>query len=134
MEKILFNGIPELSIEDAENFDIWEVECNDNCGQAIARGKVVYLLQVARTRSGVPFHITSWNRCELWNAYVGGVDDSSHVTGWAVDIVMSDNSATNYKILEALMHVGFPIIQINTEKRYFHVDLNPDKIWWRLLL
>lgn len=130
-ERWKFDLIPELDIADVPNFFEWEVECRDNCGQAIVQPKLVWLVQFARNYAQVPFHVTSWNRCDDHNLLVGGVKGSSHLTGWAIDIAMSSNYETNYTILDALMFAKFPIIKIRRD--HFHVDLNPEKRWWILL-
>lgn len=131
MKRWTFDKIPEMPIEDAPNFYMWEVECRDNCGQAIVQPKLVWMLQWARGFARVPFHITSWNRCEQHNLLVGGAKDSSHPLGWAVDILRSCNYETNYQILSGLILARFPIIKLR--KDHFHVDLNPEKKWWVLL-
>ncbi len=125
-----FDQIPDLAIEDAENFSPWEVECKDGCGLAIVRPKLVFILQKARTFSGVPYNMTSWNRCDTHNLLVGGVAASSHPYGWAVDIAMVLDPRVNYRILRGLVEAEFPIIKIRPD--HFHVDLNPAKQWWVL--
>ena len=126
-----FDQIPDLAIEDAENFSPWEVECKDGCGLAIVRPKLVFMLQKGRTISGVPYSMTSWNRCDTHNLLVGGVAASSHPYGWAVDILMVSDPTVNYRILRGLVEAEFPIIKIRPD--HFHVDLNPAKAWWVLI-
>lgn len=127
---LVFDSILDLSIEEAKNFSLWEVECKDGCGLAIVRPKLVRVLQLARNYSGVPYHITSWTRCKKHNLLIGGDPNSSHPEGWAVDIGRRDPE-TDYIILKGLLQVCFPRIKIRPD--HFHVDLNPDKEW-RILL
>ena len=68
-------------------------------------------LDRARHRAGIPFIVTSGKRSAEHNLEVGGVPDSSHVTGNAVDLRCED-SKTCFKIVEALLHEGLQRIVI----------------------
>lgn len=126
-----FDEIPELSIEDAANFAMHEVECNCGCGQKIVQPKLVYILQAARTRAGIPFHITSWNRCTKYNAKIKGAVLSAHIKGFAVDIKAED-SLTRFKVIRSLLIVGAPRLKVYGG--HIHVDIDPDKFWGVFML
>jgi len=78
----------------------------------------------AREIANVPFVITSAVRCPEHNRNVGGVDNSAHTKGHAVDIA-APNSARAFLILDALLKVGFTRIGYSTRGKFFHVDDDP---------
>lgn len=85
---------------------------------------LVEMLDIAREIAGVPFRITSGCRSEAHNQEVGGVQNSSHLTGLAVDIAC-DTSRERYLITNALLRVGFK--RLGLYKTHIHADIDPDK-------
>lgn len=81
-------------------------------------------IDVARHIAEVPFIINSGYRCEKHNKEVGGSETSSHLKGIAADI-KAETSRTRFKIVEALMAVGFTRIGIGDN--FIHVDGDEDK-------
>lgn len=81
-------------------------------------------LDEARELSGIPFHINSALRTPEDNKRVGGSPNSSHLKGLAVDISTKD-SITRFKVLNALIKVGFT--RIGIADTFIHVDLDKDK-------
>jgi len=77
------------------------------------------LLYVAREEAGVPFRITSGYRTVVHNRKVGGVANSSHLFGEAVDIKTKDNYE-RFQIVSSLIMAGFKRIGIG--KNFVHVD------------
>ncbi len=73
---------------------------------------------------GIPFVINSAYRSPAHNAKIGGKPDSSHLRGLAVDI-KATNSMTRYRVLEALIHVGFN--RIGIADTFIHVDDDQEK-------
>ena len=86
--------------------------------------KLRALLNEARETAGIPFVITSGYRCEKHNAKVGGVKNSSHTKGVAVDILATDNS-TKFKIVDAVLKAG--IERVGVAKTFIHIDIDADK-------
>jgi uncharacterized protein YcbK (DUF882 family) len=82
------------------------------------------MLDLARELAEVPFKITSGYRCEKHNQEVGGVKNSSHLKGYAVDIYVSNNLA-RLQILKGLIIAGLRRIGIG--KDFIHVDVDPEK-------
>jgi hypothetical protein len=55
---------------------------------------------------------------------VGGVANSSHLTGWAADI-RADSSNRRYLVLKGLIEAGFTRIGIG--QNFIHCDCDPSK-------
>lgn len=81
-------------------------------------------LDVARSIAGTPFAISSGFRCIDHNKAVGGVSSSAHVSGLAADILTKD-SGSRFKILKALISVGFNRIGIS--EGFIHADIDQSK-------
>lgn len=86
--------------------------------------ELVAMLDMARHKAGVPFIITSGVRSAIHNVEVGGVHDSAHETGKAVDLACED-SRTRFLMLKALFEVGFK--RLGLYPRHIHVDIAFDK-------
>ena len=86
--------------------------------------ELVEKLDEARGKAGIPFVITSGYRSKAQNSSVGGVNESSHSTGLAVDI-RCRNSSERFKILKAFIEVG--IDRIGIYNRHIHVDIDSTK-------
>ena len=83
----------------------------------------LFVLDEAREFAGIPFIINSAYRSPNHPLSVKN-PSSSHIKGLAVDIKATDN-ATRFKIVEALISVGFTRICI--ADTFIHVDLDFDK-------
>ena len=81
-------------------------------------------LDDAREFANIPFKINSAYRTEEHNKSIGGSPNSSHIKGLAVDISAKD-SRTRFKVLEALINVGFN--RIGVASTFIHVDDDKDK-------
>lgn len=86
--------------------------------------ELVTKLDVARGLANTAFVITSGFRTPEKNKEVGGVEDSAHLSGKAVDIACV-NSARRMRIVVALLRVGFRRIEI--AKGHIHVDIDETK-------
>jgi hypothetical protein len=86
-------------------------------------------LDRARKISGVPYIITSGYRTPGENAACGGVEDSSHEKGLAVDL-RSHDSNSRYQIIKGLIMAGATRIGFYTDAQgnltHIHVDVSPD--------
>lgn len=78
-------------------------------------------LNQARHLAQIPFVITSAFRCEQHNKNVGGKPNSAHLRGKAVDLKFKDSQSA-FKILQALISVGFNRVGYNQKNSFFHVD------------
>jgi len=118
------------------NFTEDEIRCNCGvCGYAVMQPDFMYNIQTARTRSGVPYNLSSGCRCWEWNLHEGGASDSRHLwipdqelsRGWpnAVDITWAD-WRNLYKILDGLFYAGLNRIKVYRDQPHVagwvHVD------------
>lgn len=88
------------------------------------------MLDEARNIANIPFKITSGYRTKERNKKVGGVKNSSHIKGLAVDIKCVD-SRSRFIIINALEEVGFNRLGIG--KTFIHADIDIDKaknVYW----
>lgn len=109
---------------DLQHFDIHEFSCSC-CGQNHMNENFIRMLDKARHVAEYPFVVISGYRCEDHNKNTPGNDEnSSHIIGLAADI-RADNSHSRYRILEALLYVGFRRIVLH--KTFVHVDMDETK-------
>lgn len=87
--------------------------------------RLVTMLDTARGYAGVPFIITSGLRTAEHNERVGGVKDSAHLRGLAVDLLFKD-SGTGGKILQGLVQAGFKRFGIYKDG-HLHTDIDDSK-------
>ena len=114
-EFILNNGILHFSVE--------EFVCR-HCGEVLIDSRVVELVEELRRHLGKPLIITSAYRCPVHNRRIGGVKNSAHVRGYALDVKCT-NSEDRERILEFLMvHV---VRRIGIHPKFIHFDIDPDK-------
>jgi len=93
-----------------------EIETNMN-------KNLLFVLDEAREFAGIPFVINSAYRSPTHPESIKN-PTSSHIKGLAVDIKATD-STTRFKIVEALISVGFT--RIGIADTFIHVDLDFDK-------
>ena len=86
--------------------------------------RLLEMIDNLREKSGIPLVINSAYRCTTHNKAVGGVADSAHTKGKAVDIRCTD-SKNRFKILKAAFEVGFR--RIEPKSTWVHVDVDESK-------
>jgi zinc D-Ala-D-Ala carboxypeptidase len=94
-------------------------------------------LEMARKIAGVPFIITSGKRLPENNATVGGVQDSAHLQGRAVDL-RSGDSHSHFRIIKGALEAGLNRIGYYTDRlgqpTHVHLDdsaaLPAEVIWY----
>jgi len=103
--------------------------CCGRIGRWPARLKrLLSLLEKLRDYAGKPVHITSGYRCPSWNKQVGGVPNSYHSQGMAVDLVVKGMSVD--ALARAVERVGFTGIGRYLDARLFvHADIGPARKW-----
>lgn len=95
-----------------------ELECKCGCGKADIDDMFLERLDMLRYRYNRPIHLNSAFRCTAHNKSVGGVIDSPHTRGLAVDIKC--NSQEKYWLLKHALEMGFRGIGIG--KDFLHID------------
>jgi len=100
-----------------------EFSCRCGCGLNNINEQLVGALDMARKDAGIAFGISSGCRCATHNRHVGGVADSAHVGGFAVDIQVR-NSADRLRIIKALTRY---FDRIGLDRNFLHVDIDPSK-------
>ena len=113
------------------NFKITEFASPDEPGSGFYMDKdFVCLLDKARDLAGIPFKITSGFRSKEHNKKVGGIENSSHLRGLAVDIYTPD-SKSRFLIIDSLLRVG--LTRIGVGRNFIHVDADtsksPNVVW-----
>ena len=79
-------------------------------------------LQIVRDYIGSPIIITSAYRTPVWNNYCGGVKNSYHVQGLAVDIRLNGMQPYDLAIYVSKL-TEFRGFGINIKKNFVHCDL-----------
>ena len=101
-----------------------EFTCKCGCGFNNINEELVLSLDISRGFAKVPFSINSACRCDKHNKQIGGVKDSAHCKGLAVDI-STYSDIIRFAIVEALLHAGFTrVLMYDT---FVHVDMDLTK-------
>ena len=109
--------------KDITNFRESEFVC-PHCGDVVIDPVLVTLLQEFRDKVRRPVVITSVYRCEVYNREIGGVPNSSHTRGYAIDVAVKD-SAFRHALLDFLVKNG--VSRFGIAEDFIHFDLDPDK-------
>lgn len=104
------------------HFTISEFAC-PCCGADQIEHLLIELLDKARSRTQIPFIITSGFRCPDHNRFVGGSPTSSHLLGLAADI-QCHSPSDRFEIIRALISVGFRRIIVYSDRPSIHVDID----------
>ena len=91
---------------------------------------LVLALEKLERESGLELEFSSGYRCKACNAAAGGVKNSAHLRGKAVDILVS-NSAERWQLLSSAAKMGFR--RIGVARRFIHLDLDlnlPQDVVW----
>jgi hypothetical protein len=106
-------------------FDLSEFDSPDKKGSGEEmKSSTLLMLDRARAHANIPFTINSGYRTPSHNKKVGGVADSSHVKGYAVDI-SAKTGREKYIIVDSLIKAGFT--RIGIAKTFVHADNDPTK-------
>lgn len=115
-----------------KNFSRKEFAC-PCCGKDSINMKLVETVQAIRDAVGAPVIVTSGVRCATRNKDVGGVGNSSHLTGYAADIRTEGWSKAKLGALIKQLHGAgkLPYLKycylIKDGNRAVHVDVDAGK-------
>jgi len=104
-------------------FDDKELACKC-CGAVDVNVELINRLDALREFYGKPLHITSGYRCSKHNAEVGGVNDSAHMHGIAVDVTAG--SPEKYELLGVIFQTKL-FNRIGIAKNFIHLDIDTEK-------
>lgn len=86
-------------------------------------------LEYAEALYGSPIFITSGYRNKEHNKEVGGVPNSYHLLGEAVDIRLPSTQQKAQKLIKALQDAGFGGIGVYSA--HIHADTRKESVFWR---
>jgi len=118
----------------SQHFTYQEISCKCLCGFGYKKGdldnSVVVILELIRNHFKKPVLITSGLRCEKHNKNVGGVKNSTHTKGLAVDIKIDDITPQQ---ISSFLDFLFPnCLGIGTYKTFTHINKRADKSYrWK---
>ena len=123
-----FKVVDDNNIKDFKNFTMSELKCK--CGGRYCNGypagfsyELLRQLQDIRNHFGKAVIITSALRCAKHNANVGGVKNSKHTQGKAVDFYVK---GVNYKTLKAYVdRLPYNNYTYNVSGSVMHHDITP---------
>lgn len=84
--------------------------------------KLLEVLDTIREQYGHAITVTSGVRCPAYNAKVGGVVNSEHITGEGADLLVP-NSLERFYMIQAALQAG--ITRIGVGETFLHVGINP---------
>lgn len=123
-----FRTVNEDNIKDFKNFEFRELKCK--CGGKYCNGyptgfsyDLLAQLQDIRTHFGKAVIITSAVRCPQHNANVGGVKNSKHVQGRAVDFYVKGVSYAKLKAYTSKL--PYKNYEYNISGSVMHRDIKP---------
>lgn len=103
----------------------YQCKCNGLCSFAEIEEELIEAVQSLRAMFKGPLHITSAYRCAGHNDNVGGVENSTHVRGMAVDIVCDDLDR-----LALIIEGVYPEFSIGRYDTFIHFDIRRDSRRW----
>lgn len=106
-----------------------EFVCECGCGRDVV-DKIKLMADAAREAYGHPLVISSGARCPTFNAKVGGIANSNHIDGTAIDVYSPGRmSSAEVDALAAVMQsVGFHTISYHANL-FVHGDLDSGVNW-----
>lgn len=103
--------------------------CPHGSSEDIDRDLILALERLER-ESGLTLKFSSGLRCDDCNAAAGGVKNSAHLRGLAVD-TLAGGSVSRFRIISAAVRLGFRRIGIGKTFVHLDIDLNlPQDVLW----
>ncbi len=115
------------NIQISKNFKLKEFQCKDGSQLVKIDSQLLHKLQELRDEIGKPIIINSGYRTESYNKKIGGVKNSYHIQGKAVDIRV--NGMKPEQVAKIAEKIGFNGIGIY--KTFVHLDVRHIKTRWR---
>ena len=114
-----------MQIKQCKYFNSSEFDSPDvpGTGKKMQHSTLLMLCE-ARKIAGIPFKINSGYRTIAHNAEVGGVSNSAHLKGYAIDI-STPTKQMQEKVVRALRQAGFK--RFGVYSNFVHADNDPSK-------
>lgn len=126
-----YKELTSANCKDFKNFNYGEFKCK--CGGKYCNGYPVAFsydlasnLQKIRNHFGKPLVITSPLRCNQHNKNSGGVSNSKHLKGWAVDFYISGVSANN--LMSYVKKLPYFRYTYKVSGNVIHYDITPPAV------
>ena len=113
-----------LDIKVGQHFKLSDFTCRCGCGEVVYTPTLVKTLDTLANQFQRDVVITSGFRCKQRNKEVGGVPDSLHLTGQAVDFVVKGVSPA--KVVQYLSDYDGGVGEYT---RHVHIDSGVKKRW-----
>jgi len=112
----------------SKNFSRYEFACKCGCGQDTVDSKLICTAQWLRDATDSPITVSSGNRCEKWNAEVGGSKSSLHLASKAMDFkVEGYASLAIYHLLDEKYPEKFGL---GLYAGWCHIDVRDGRARW----
>ncbi len=104
-----------------EHFEKAEFRCKCGCGADSMNEKLIRVAERVRKHFGVPVTVSSGRRCANHNARVGGVSNSRHLLGKAMDFCVKGKSSA--QVLEYVQKQSEIRYAYDIDGSYVHMDV-----------
>lgn len=107
--------------KDIKYFEREEFACKCGCGATSMEKKLIVIADGVRAHFGVPITVSSGRRCAKHNAKVGGVSNSRHLIGKAMDFCVSGK--TSAEVLNHVQKLSGIRYAYAIDNKYVHMDI-----------
>ncbi len=124
-------GMPAKAVEDSKSGDFWddikwfkksEFRCRCGCGSDEMNETLIRVAERMRNNYNRPVTVTSGRRCTKHNANVGGVSNSRHLSGKAMDFCVVGKTAK--QVLDYVQKQPEIRYAYAIDGTYVHMDVN----------
>lgn len=112
----------------SDHFSRHEFECKCGCGQNTVDAELITILEKLRSYFNEPITVNSGNRCEAYNATIGGAKNSQHKRSRAADITI--RNTTPEMVANAAEHIVGERGGVGRYNTFTHVDSRGYKARW----
>lgn len=123
-------GMPAKGVDEINSGDFWdsvkyfkksEFRCRCGCGADSMEEKLIRNAVKVREHFNKPVNVTSGIRCSTHNARVGGVSNSRHLSGKAMDFSVSGFSASS--VLDYVQKLPGIRYAYAIDSQHVHMDI-----------
>lgn len=124
-------GMPSKASSGSVSEDFWkgikyfrkdEFVCRCGCGADKMEEKLIRAADKVRGHFNAPVNVTSGRRCTKHNANVGGVSNSRHLSGKAMDFSVTGFSASS--VLDYVQKLPEIRYAYAIDSKHIHMDIN----------